>query len=129
MEIFQIVQKNFESARIKRDRVPFDLVFESQRIFAYTSSTILVITYTFSVAETLKQYVEMVLLVEMSALLLIVHLSFRYHSQTIFRMIDDLEQGINKSEWKMWYFMAFVFLKEKINVRLYGCFTLWNVHL
>lgn len=98
MKIFQTVQRKFESVGVCRDRISFGLL-ELKHILAYILD--FAMPYVVRVAETPKEYVEAISDVAMIAVLLISYLSIRYKSQAVFKMIDELEEGINRSEYEM----------------------------
>lgn len=100
IKIFQAVQRNLKSLCISRNRVSFGLS-ELKHIFPHSLSIILLFLSIVHVAETPKQYVETISFTVEIIFLTINFLSMRYYSYTIFRLIDDLEAGINTSEYKM----------------------------
>lgn len=97
MKIFQVVQKNFQWMGIRRDRISFGQ-FEWMRILLYVLSFTSPFIYTVHIAETSKQFMESILMVASEVIIFTIYLCFSYNSQTVYKMIDDLEQGINKSE-------------------------------
>lgn len=109
MKLFQAVQKNLESARISRSRVSFDLISELKHIVPYGLSIILPFIYIIHVAETPKQYVETIIVIELPLLAVIVNLSFRLHSRTIFRTMAEVENCINKSEHEIYTYILIMF--------------------
>lgn len=97
MEIFQTTKKNFKSRGIESDRTSFGL-YEFVHILEYMLYISLLYVHIVYEAETGKQYTETILRIAMTAFQLFFYLTYKRNSQAVFKIIDDLEHGINKSE-------------------------------
>lgn len=98
MKIFQTGRKHLISIGICEDRVSFGLL-EWMHIFGYILYVMLLTVYIVHVAETTKQYMEAISKIAVTISVLVAYLSFRYNSQTLYKIIDDLEVAINKCEY------------------------------
>lgn len=97
MKIFQTVQKNFKSIGICADRISFGL-YEWIHILGYVLYFMLSFLHIVYVAETAREYTESISILTVIILVLFGYSSNRYYSPAPFKIIDDLEQAINKSE-------------------------------
>lgn len=97
MKIFRSVQTNFKSIGICAERISFGL-YEFERMFAYIFAILSCSMYIVHMAKTAKEYIESISKMGLVILLLFSYLCFRYNSQVIFKLMDDLVQAINKSE-------------------------------
>lgn len=97
MKIFQTIQKNFQSKGICVERVPFD-IYEFEHVVAYILYYMMSFLYIVHVAETIMEYIESVSNVTVITIVLFAYSSYRFNLKGLFKIIDDLEQAINKSE-------------------------------
>lgn len=97
MKIFQTFLRNFEWMGISANRVPFGLT-ELKHTFAYILIITLLSLQLAKEAETNSAKMKSMAMTVAMISLLIAYLSFRFHSQTVFKIINELEQVINQSE-------------------------------
>lgn len=102
MKIFQTIKDHFKWMCIAPDRIPFGL-HELRHIFVYVVYFILSFIYLVHVAETIRHYIESILMTAATLVLFIGYLVLRFNSQNIFESIDEYEQAINESEYKCCY--------------------------
>lgn len=97
MKIFQTVQTNLKLIGIEANRTSFGL-YEWKHIFGYILYILLLCVHIVYEAKTVKQHSESISKIVLVVFVLVGYLSYRYNSQAVFKIIDSLEQAINKSE-------------------------------
>lgn len=104
MKICQTLQKNLALLGIDSNRISFG-IYDLIPIVVYLVATSLLFVQFVYVAEAIRQHVESILMISMIIFSLICHFNFKFNTQTIFKMIDELEQTINESELKIFAFV------------------------
>lgn len=97
MKVFQSVQKNLKSVGISAERVSFGL-YEFVHVLVYILFIVLLCVHTVYVSEMATVRVKSIVMVSVIVLVLITYLVSKAGSKKIFKIIDDLEQAIEKSE-------------------------------
>lgn len=98
MKIFQLVQKNFKTIGISAECNSFGL-YEFRHVAVYILVIMLLGVHIVYVSETVTERVKSIVIVAQTLLVLIVYLSYKYNSLTVFKIIGDVEQAIEKSQY------------------------------
>lgn len=97
MKVFRTIQTNLDLSGIFADRISLGH-HEWEHFAGYTLYFLLTFLYIVNVAETSREYLESISKVPVVIIILFAYLSNRFGSQTLFKIIHDLEHAINKSE-------------------------------
>lgn len=98
MNIFKTIQLNLAIFGYKKNLRPFN---KRQNTFLSISflSVLSITTYLFYVANTPEEYLDSIYLVCVGNLMIISHFSTILKTKTVFVLIDEVEEVINKSEF------------------------------
>lgn len=97
MKIAQIVQKNLASIGYRADLRPFN----KQQLWILLERMLILVSlfvYLFHVATTFRQYMDAIFMTTVGILMYISLVSTIAGMETIFILIDEMEQIINESE-------------------------------
>lgn len=97
MKTCQTVQGLFQSIGITANGVSFGFS-ELIHTFAYILGIMSLIVYLIHVAETAKECAQPISLIPVDTLILTTYLTLKFNSRIIFKIFDDIEQIVNKSE-------------------------------
>lgn len=97
MKIFQTIQKIFNSIGIYADRISFGH-YEWRHVIGYIIYAMLSFLYVAIMPATTMEYIESISNMTVIAIVMLGYLSFRFSTRVLFKIIDDLEHAINRSE-------------------------------
>lgn len=97
MKIFRSARNSFLSIGVCVDRASFG-PYEFEHILVYILYIMLLSLHIVFEAKTAKEYIESASNIALIIITLLGYLCFKYNSRALFKIIDDLERAINKSE-------------------------------
>lgn len=97
MRIFEAARTNLKAIGIEPNRVAFG-PHEAKHILAYITSIMLQFVYLVYVAKTPREYMKSIYMIAAGIFIMITYLSFKFNSRKIFKLVDDFQQTIEKSE-------------------------------
>lgn len=97
MKTCQTAQKTFHSIGISTRRISFGLR-ELIHILGYILYITFIFIYVMRGTETASEQAKVIPLILGSILILVFYLTFKFKSETIFHIFDEIEQTVNQSE-------------------------------